>query len=50
MVRRLAVVRADITCGDRDVLIEVELPAQGRMRVQVNKQKARASRATWPTC
>ena len=34
-----AVVRGEVLCGDRDVLIEAELPAQGRMRVQVNKQK-----------
>lgn len=33
------VVRADVLCGDRDVLIEVELPRQGRLRAQVNKQR-----------
>lgn len=33
------VVRSDVLCGDREVLIEVELPRQGRLRAQVNKQK-----------
>lgn len=34
-----AVVRAEVVCGEREVLIEVELPRQGRMRVQVNRQR-----------
>ncbi|MFN8049876.1 MAG: DNA replication/repair protein RecF [Acidimicrobiales bacterium] len=34
-----AIIRADVTCGDRAVLIEAELPRQGRLRVQVNKQR-----------
>lgn len=34
-----AVVRAEVVAGDRDVLIEAELPASGRPRVQVNKQR-----------
>jgi DNA replication and repair protein RecF len=33
------VVRSDIVAGEREVLIEVELPRQGRLRAQVNKQK-----------
>jgi DNA replication and repair protein RecF len=34
-----AVIRADVTCGDRAVLLETELPRQGRLRAQVNRQK-----------
>jgi DNA replication and repair protein RecF len=34
-----AVVRGDVRCGDREVLLEAELPVQARMRVQVNRQK-----------
>lgn len=34
-----AFVRGELVTGDRDVLIEVELPSQGRMRTQVNKQR-----------
>jgi len=33
------VVRGDVLCGDRDVLIESELPRTGRLRTLVNKQK-----------
>jgi len=33
------VVRGEILCGDREVLIEVEIPRHGRMRVLVNKQR-----------
>lgn len=34
-----AIIRAEVTSGDRDVLIEAELPASGRPKVQVNKQR-----------
>ena len=34
-----AVVRGEITRGGSDVLIEVELPAEGRRRAQVNRQR-----------
>jgi len=34
-----AIIRGDITCGERPVQIEAALPLSGRMRVQVNKQR-----------
>lgn len=34
-----AVIRAEITCGDREVLVEAEVPPTGRPRVLVNKQR-----------
>lgn len=42
LVRRgadTAVVRGEITCGEREVLIETDIPLSGRMRTQVNKQR-----------
>ncbi len=39
-----AVVRAEITDDDRDVLIEAEIPPTGRARVQVNKQRLTRTR------
>lgn len=39
-----AVVRAQGRRDDRDVLIELELPRQGRSRVQVNRQRLRRTR------
>ncbi len=39
-----AVVRAEIDVDGRDVLLEAELPRQGRLRVQVNRQKLQRTR------
>lgn len=42
LVRRgaeVAVIRGEITCGEREVLIETDIPLTGRMRTQVNKNR-----------
>lgn len=42
--RPSAVIRADVSDEDREILIETEIPAVGRARVQVNKQKLARNR------
>ncbi len=39
-----AIIRAELTSVDRDILIEAELVREGRSRVQINRQPARSRR------